>query len=125
MTTIVNKRKLLETIEKFCVSCAPDNDVTACNDKNCPLWSHRLGEVENGGITGLLKSIRFRCAECMTNSRVSYDTVKVCQSTNCGLWPWRMGKKDPQVFDKNDKKTSDILFGSGENDDDTGSVLFD
>lgn len=62
----------------------------------------------------------------MTNERVSYDTIKVCQSTKCGLWPWRMGKKTPEVFDKTDKKTCDILFGNdGSDEKDSGNILFD
>lgn len=122
---VVNKRKLLETIEKFCVSCAPDHNVSDCNDTSCPLWIYRHGEIEKGGVTGLLKQIRFRCAECMTAARVSYDTVKICQSTKCSLWPWRNGNKKPQVVDKSDKKTMDILFGDAEDEDESESVLFD
>jgi len=126
MTTIVNKRKLLETVEKFCISCAPDHIVTDCNDSDCPLWYFRHGKIEKGGVTGLLKAIRFRCSECMTAARVSYDTVKICQSTRCGLWPWRNGNKKPQVVDKSDLKTMDVLFGSSNDDEDDGSsILFE
>ena len=102
----VKPQSPIQAIHSFCKQCQMSRQTAvleACNHRNCPVWTYRLGVAPSGKTRGLLGVIKEYCRrECqgIVNPNAKLDEVRDCcgnapthsEIEPCPLFPFRLGK---------------------------------